>query len=124
MYTPQNIPRKRPFLPFCLTSVVFLMNSFSLGSRQKGACLPRCPTQSELYWRRTDRIEPGEHWRFAGEERLQDKRLLSSPGCAVLMCCCLFCCGGEAAAAMPTSEALLSAKFFGEGGLFSQTAWS
>lgn len=41
-----------------------------------------------------------------------------SPGCAVLMCCCLFCCGGEAAA-MPVSGALLSAKFFGEGGLFS-----
>lgn len=59
MYTPQNIPRKRPFLPFCLTSVVFLM-FISLSSRQRGACLLRCPSQSELYWRRIDRIEPGD----------------------------------------------------------------
>lgn len=63
MYTPQNIPRKRPFLPFCLTSVVFLMNFFSLGCSQRGACLPCllcCSSQSKLYWRRTDRIGPGD----------------------------------------------------------------
>ena len=41
MYTPQNIPRNRAFLPFCLTSVVFLMNFFSLSSPPERS-LPAC----------------------------------------------------------------------------------
>ena len=62
MYTPQSIPRKRPFLPFCLTSEVFLMNFFSLSSRQRGACLPALLLQSEWVVLEEDRQDRA--WRL------------------------------------------------------------
>lgn len=91
--------------------------NFSLSPHQRGACLLAFVLEED----RQDRA-----WRLIEvrrETETKDTPLPRSPGHTVLMCCCLFCCGGEAAA-MPVSEALLSAKFFGEGGLFSQTARS
>lgn len=86
----------------------------------------RSRSLSELFWRRTDRREPGDSWRFFRWEaearrraaaelpRVRGPDVLLLVGAAEAKSCGYACERG----------ALLSAKFLGEGGLFSQTARS